>query len=180
MCTRHPPCQQVNPLIDARADGVFCAGALLPREVASGSMNADGVDEACDVKRNAGGRLVLVVEDDADIRVALRELLELEGFRTDEASDGVQALARLERDPPVDLILLDLMMPGMDGWEFRARQLGDPRFARIPVVVVSGAGAMADDLSELRVAAFLRKPVDPEELAEVVHAQCALADLPRA
>lgn len=127
------------------------------------------------MKRNAGGKLVLIVEDDDDIRIALRELLELEGFRTDEASDGIKALARLERDASVDLILLDLMMPGMDGWEFRARQLGDPRIARIPVVVVSGAGAMAEDLSELRVAAFLRKPVDPEELAAVVRAQTGLA-----
>lgn len=125
------------------------------------------------VDAKSGGKVVLVVEDDEDIRSSLRAILEMEGYRPREASSGREALEHLARDRGVDLILLDLMMPEMDGWEFRARQLGDPRIARIPVVVVSGAGAMADDISELRVAAFLRKPVDPEELAQVVHDQIA-------
>src|SRR3954469_6592848 len=83
---------------------------------------------------------VMVVEDEADLRDMMQMLLNAEGFDADVACDGRDALERLRRDgrrPRV--ILLDMMMPRMDGWAFRQRQLADPVLAPIPVVIVSAA-----------------------------------------
>src|SRR5512136_1149583 len=81
-------------------------------------------------------RRVLVVEDDRDMREALVEVLRLESYLVDAAGDGSQALELARRRHP-DVILLDLMMPVMSGWEFRATQLQDERIAAIPVIVMS-------------------------------------------
>src|SRR5437762_11749160 len=86
---------------------------------------------------NDGATTVLAVEDDFDLRDALVPILEYEGHRVVSAANGQEALERLQTMPPPSLILLDLMMPVMDGEEFRARQLRDPTLASIPVVVVS-------------------------------------------
>jgi CheY-like chemotaxis protein len=104
---------------------------------------------------------VLVVDDDLDIRDVLVELLEGEGYRVSAAGDGQQALREASRNPP-DVILLDLMMPVMSGWQFRAAQLRDPVLARIPVVVLS---AFANDLD---VAAFVPKPFFIEEVLDTI------------
>ncbi len=77
---------------------------------------------------------VLLVEDNEDVRTAIAMLLRVEGSGVVEASDGTEALDQLHKGPPPCLILLDLMMPKTDGWQFRKAQVHDPSLAKIPVV----------------------------------------------
>jgi CheY-like chemotaxis protein len=102
---------------------------------------------------------VLIVEDDADIRETLAELLATAGYDTAQAANGREALDQARRAPP-DLIVLDLMMPVMDGWQFRSAQRRDPALAPIPVIVVSASGATAS----IDADAFLQKPFPMERL----------------
>jgi CheY-like chemotaxis protein len=105
---------------------------------------------------------VLVVEDDAAIRSPLAEYLAAEGHQVVTASDGGGALASLRAGFRADVIVLDLMMPGMDGWDFRAAQLSDPLLAPVPVVVLSGAGFSEATIShQLGGARYVAKPLDP-------------------
>ncbi len=106
-------------------------------------------------------RRILLVEDDLYIRESVCELLESEGHSVIAAENGARALLVLESMFPLpDLILLDLMMPVKDGFQFRAEQQADTRFAHIPVVVMS-ADPKLDSRRELLAArAYLRKPVD--------------------
>jgi len=115
---------------------------------------------------------VLVVDDNIEVRQAFVSLLEGEGYRVAEADDGVAAL-RLLREGQIHpcLILLDLMMPRMSGWDFRAEQSRDARLARIPVLVVS-ADPLASQATHLG-AAVLTKPTDPNRLLELVARHCA-------
>jgi CheY-like chemotaxis protein len=109
-------------------------------------------------------RTVMVVEDDALIRELVIDILGQEGFTAVGARDGAEALDRLrqERLRPA-LILLDLMMPGMNGWQFRAEQLKDPVLARIPVVVMS-----ASDGAEIVAEARVEKPFGIAALLDAV------------
>lgn len=106
---------------------------------------------------------VLVVDDDFDVREALCEVLTECGFDVTAASDGQEALTLLQGGLSPSVILLDLMMPRMDGAELRTRLLEEPAFARLPVILLT-----ADRRSEARplvtADAFLRKPVDLDEL----------------
>ena len=109
---------------------------------------------------------ILVVEDDIDLGETVCEILAMSGYRTSHASDGLAALQMLGRGGLHDLILLDLMMPRMDGWAFRDAQLRDKRLKDIPVVVLSAVGEIskpikADDL--------LHKPVEAEALLATVN-----------
>jgi CheY-like chemotaxis protein len=106
---------------------------------------------------------VLIVEDDAEIRETLSQVLEIEGYAVAAASDGRRALATARQVHP-DVILLDLMMPVMDGWQFRAAQKLDPSISDIPVVVVSALGWRAD----IDAVAFIAKPFRVEQVIEVV------------
>lgn len=115
---------------------------------------------------------VLIVEDDFDVRDTLGMTLEAEGYRVEGAANGQEAIERLQRADPPCLILLDLMMPVMDGWEFRAAQLRDPTLARIPVVVISADGSVARKASALGVAGYLRKPLDFDALLQTVRRHC--------
>jgi len=108
---------------------------------------------------------VLIVEDDSDIRAVLAEALELEGYEVSLAADGAQAL-RIARERAPDLILLDLMMPVMDGWSFRAAQLADCELADIPLVVVSAVGA--DRLAGFDADGILCKPFRLQDLYATV------------
>jgi CheY-like chemotaxis protein len=107
-------------------------------------------------------RVVMVVEDDHLIRQVIAEALEEEGFEVVEAANGKEALEALARVRP-SLILLDLMMPVMNGWEFRRAQLENPQIADIPVVVLSA-------LKEHQVEATrsFTKPFDLEDLLDTV------------
>ncbi len=107
---------------------------------------------------------ILVVEDDPDIRSGVAEVLREEGYEVATAADGRQALDWLRTGNVPSLILLDLMMPVMDGWEFRSEQLRDPNAARIPVIVLSGAGDVRQHATSLAADGFLVKPLDVEEL----------------
>jgi CheY-like chemotaxis protein len=111
--------------------------------------------------------LLLVVDDDSDVLDALRCALEDEGYRVSTASNGHEALGCLSAAEVPSLILLDLMMPVMDGFAFRAAQLADATMADVPVIVLS-AGALGQDLERLRPAAALKKPVPLSALLSTV------------
>ena len=103
-------------------------------------------------------RHVLIIEDDDEIRACMAEALSYDGYTVAEASNGLEGLREALSHRP-DLIILDLMMPTMNGWQFRAAQKKDPAIAEIPVIVISAvavesAGTMAD------VAARFAKPFD--------------------
>lgn len=106
---------------------------------------------------------VLVVDDELDIREAVTEVLSYEGHEVVTACDGAEALVKCAALHP-DLVLLDLMMPGMNGWEFRAAQLRDAAIAEIPVVVLSALGRV----STIDALAFLPKPFSLDDLLELV------------
>jgi CheY-like chemotaxis protein len=107
---------------------------------------------------------VVVIDDDDDWRDLVVEFLSEHGFDASGFSSGIEALAALRGGGGTPaVILLDLEMPGMSGWEFRREQLGDPRLARIPVVIASSA-----DPGSLVADARLAKPYDSGELCRVV------------
>lgn len=118
---------------------------------------------------NRRGATVLVAEDDADLRGVLSAALTRNGHRVLQARDGAEALAAIEREP-VDLVVLDLVMPNIDGYEVLARLKSNGRDARIPVVVVSGADHSSSELRSLRLGAnvFLAKPIEAAALTEEV------------
>lgn len=103
---------------------------------------------------------ILLVEDDADIRSALCSILEDEGYEVVSAADGQEALSALRAGARPAVILLDLMMPVMDGADFRAAQLRDPRFADIPVVVLTADGRLQQSAQALGAAAAFAKPFE--------------------
>lgn len=115
---------------------------------------------------------VLVVEDDLAIRETLRELLEDEGYRVQAAENGREALDWLRAGHPPRVILLDLMMPVMNGWEFRQAQRRDPTLSHIPVVVLSADHPLADKVSGMAVAGYLAKPFDLEALLVTIRQYC--------
>jgi CheY-like chemotaxis protein len=119
---------------------------------------------------------VLVVDDDRDFLDAVRAVIEEEGFRVLTAKDGQEAFEVLgDRETPC-LILLDLRMPGMDGPEFRRRQLADPRIADIPVVGFTGLSNGDGEARLLALSSYLRKPVHLHQLHETVAHYCSDPD----
>jgi CheY-like chemotaxis protein len=117
---------------------------------------------------------ILIVEDDDDVRDVVRETLEDEGYWVLVAKNGQEALEVLRRECETCLILLDLIMPVVTGWQFRAQQLQDPFLARFPVVVMSAT----DTLEEAAIHAdgILKKPVQLKPLLECVARFCVPAD----
>jgi CheY-like chemotaxis protein len=114
-------------------------------------------------------RTVLLVEDDEDIRGSISEILGDEGFEVVSAADGREALRWLRGAAELPrLILLDLMMPVMDGWAFRAAQLADPRLAEIPVVILSAATDVRKHAAQLHVEEYLPKPLDVPKLLHAI------------
>jgi DNA-binding response OmpR family regulator len=110
---------------------------------------------------------VLIVEDEKDIRESLCELLEAEGFVVSQAENGrfaLDALAETHALPHV--ILLDLMMPIMDGEQFRREQLADARLAQVPIVIMSAARDIAEVGERMQAFAVLKKPMSIDVLVE--------------
>jgi CheY-like chemotaxis protein len=120
------------------------------------------------------GRRVLVVDDDPDLREMMAQLLALEGFDASTAANGRDALDRLDAGPIPQVILLDLMMPVMDGQAFRAEQRADPALASIPVVVVSAYRDVERYADEL-AAECLAKPVRLDTLLATARRHCTAA-----
>jgi CheY-like chemotaxis protein len=115
---------------------------------------------------------ILIVEDDDAVREALAAFLEGEGYGVAEAAHGEEALRHLRSSGSFCLILLDLMMPVMNGWEFRSRQLLDPALAGIPVVVVSADDSVARKAADVGAAGYMAKPIEFDQLLEHVRRHC--------
>jgi two-component system chemotaxis response regulator CheY len=127
---------------------------------------------------NCMSKWILLVEDDKDIQASLLDLLDMEGYSVRAASDGQEALDLLRDTPQLPgLILLDLMMRGMGGQEFRELQLQDPELATIPVVIMSADGEPSNRIADQGIAGYLRKPADVSEILDAVarHARPATA-----
>jgi CheY-like chemotaxis protein len=112
--------------------------------------------------------VVLVIEDDELLRFSLTQWLELEGHRVIEARHGREALSKLGGGLRPDVIVLDLLMPEMSGWEFRRAQLAEPALAEIPVLLASGADAVAEEAAALGAAGHLEKPFRMGRVVELV------------
>jgi DNA-binding response OmpR family regulator len=117
-------------------------------------------------------RGVLIVEDDEDIRADLAAILRIKGFHVHGAANGREALDLLQTGAPPCVIVLDLMMPVMNGWELRAALKADARLAPVPVIVMSGAGRIEDSVPPLDAAAILVKPFELARLLELVARYC--------
>jgi CheY-like chemotaxis protein len=114
---------------------------------------------------------VLIVEDDADLREMMAQMLSLEGFQAAAVANGFEALKYLhDGNSKPDVILLDLMMPVMDGWEFRRKQQADPAFADVPVIVLSALDQSR--AADVQAEAFLKKPLDFDRLLQLVRQYC--------
>jgi len=117
-------------------------------------------------------RPVLVVDDDEDVRDVVALVLDDAGFAVELAADGREALRRLREGGTTPcLILLDLMMPVMDGYRFRAEQRADAALAAIPTLVFT-AGGIGPEVDALGAIAVIRKPVDLKRLLELIRAHC--------
>jgi CheY-like chemotaxis protein len=117
-------------------------------------------------------REVLIVEDDLDIRDTLAQILEFEGYRVHGAENGKEALEKLHNGSKPGLILLDLMMPVMDGWQFRVEQKKDSNLSNIPVVIISADGRAGQKANEIGAVGYLLKPVELETLLNTVDRHC--------
>jgi CheY-like chemotaxis protein len=115
---------------------------------------------------------ILLVEDDASSSEGMRDLLETAGHSVDCASNGREALERLRDERPYCLILLDVRMPVMNGYEFRDAQLKDPRFADIPVIMLTADGHAREKARRLRTDQFFQKPFSPPELLRAIDRHC--------
>ena len=113
---------------------------------------------------------VLVVEDDADIRECLAGMQCDEGFEVFEAEHGEQAIEQLRARPDTRVILLDLMMPVMDGRMVRRAQLAEPTLAEIPIILLSAAADCVAASAELGAAKCFRKPIAWREVIQLMNA----------
>lgn len=121
----------------------------------------------------AGHRgFLLLVEDDPDMRQDLAFLVEHRGHKVQTAAHGREALEKLSELGAPCLILLDLMMPVMNGWELRAQLLSHPELATVPVVLLSGVADIQSEARSLSAVAYLTKPFDFEQLYRLVDAHC--------
>jgi DNA-binding response OmpR family regulator len=116
---------------------------------------------------------ILIVEDDAGIRTLLRMFLVHNGYTAVPVPHGLAALEHLQQDEPLpELILLDMIMPVMDGAAFRRTQQDDARLAEIPVIVMSGAENLNAQVRTLAADAYLPKPFDFAALLKLVERYC--------
>jgi CheY-like chemotaxis protein len=111
---------------------------------------------------------VLIVEDEEDLREMMREALEMKGYLVVTADEGQDALAKIDRIDQLCLVLLDLLMPGMNGWDFFAKMRERPELDRVPVIVHSSASSRAP----AGVTRVLQKPILFEQLISVVGEYC--------
>ena len=124
-----------------------------------------------DFPRRGPGR-VLVVDDDENVRTVMRRQLEHAGFDVVAAASGNEAFALLRDDPAIRVVLLDMLMPGMDGWGVRREQMSDAALAQIPTIILTGAPLPTLVHDQLKAADYLLKPVGREHLISVVSNYC--------
>jgi len=119
---------------------------------------------------------VLIVDDSRTIVRALQLILEREGYLTYSAADGLQAIAMTKRQRP-DVVLMDVVMPNMNGFEATRALVNDPQTAAIPVIMMSGTEQVSDRVWGIRLGAkgFLAKPINKEELLSKVRSVIAVA-----
>ena len=122
----------------------------------------------------ADGRPVLIVDDDHGIRGVLTQILQDEGHPVSTASNGLEALQKLNDSVRPCVILLDLMMPVMNGWEFMSRRRDMDEIAAIPVVVISADRAAREKASAIGAEDCLEKPIDLNRLIDTVERYCAV------
>lgn len=126
--------------------------------------------------RVKAGPEILVVDDDDIARRSVVRILERARYRVLEARTGLDALELLRgADHLPSLVLLDVGMPVMNGWGFRAEQINDPRLATIPVVVISGEETLAQKSRAMQARGYVTKPFGAEELLQVVAQACGPA-----
>jgi CheY-like chemotaxis protein len=118
------------------------------------------------LNRRSMKKTIMVIDDDVDLREAVLEALEEEGYHTIGYGNGRDALEGLRRQDRPDLILLDLMMPTMNGWQFRAEQMQDAGLATIPVVVMTASRQF--DPGSIDALEYVQKPLSLETLLETV------------
>jgi len=116
--------------------------------------------------QNDMNRAILIVEDDIDLCETFKDVVELEGFRVQTASNGREALSLLNDQPRPALIILDLMMPEMNGWEFLDRLRSHQLHSNVPVVVVTAAQEYT--FKGLHADGVLKKPIDLDNLIELI------------
>jgi len=119
-------------------------------------------------------KLVLIVEDDVDLAQLLAEVLEAEGYSTAIAGNGCEALDYLRKNNHTDLILLDMMMPVMDGWKFRDEQRKVPALASIPVLTVTADGDARGKAAAIQAVGYIHKPVRIDTLLDEVERICGI------
>ena len=134
----------------------------------------EAVTDTATMAERAPDAPILIVDDDDEIREVMRTVLEVEGYSVIEARDGREALETLHRGGPrPQLILLDLMMPVMDGQQFRETQRRDAQLSNIPVVLVSAFAPLDVHAESLGAAGYLQKPFELDTLLDVVARQRA-------
>ncbi len=121
-------------------------------------------------KTNEHSGHILIVDDEKKNRIFMKDVLEVKGYRVSEAEDGEQALHKVIKEPP-DVILLDVMMPGMDGFEVCRRLKKDPKTASIPILMVTALSERSDRIKGIQAGAndFLLKPIDHHEIVLRIH-----------
>ena len=120
------------------------------------------------MESSAKSDTVLVIEDDQAIRDTFVEILQNEGYSVASAGNGQEGVSYLRSHPAPRVIILDLMMPIMNGFEFRNEQAANPGWARIPTIVMSADVRAESRIGEFAPAGYLRKPIDLDELLEAV------------
>jgi type II secretory ATPase GspE/PulE/Tfp pilus assembly ATPase PilB-like protein/ActR/RegA family two-component response regulator len=149
---------EARPAVAAPMPGPAVIGTVQPRPEAGQDIGFDLVDELTEPTA-AGTRTVLLVEDEEQLRRVMKDLLEREGYRVVEAPDGVAALEQIDRHAP-DLVLLDLNLPGLDGYGVLAQLRSRPRTESLPVIVLTAKGDEDNEVRVLKLGAddFLTKP----------------------
>jgi DNA-binding response OmpR family regulator len=129
-------------------------------------------------ERPEGGERVLVIDDEASIRVLVRVNLEADGMQVTEASDGATGLELARSDAP-DVVLLDLTMPGLDGWQVAEQLLADPRTSHVPIIFLTGRAELRDIARGVEISGvdYVTKPFNPLELASRVRDLLGRGDL---
>ena len=121
---------------------------------------------------------ILIVEDDAALRETLSQILSDEGYDLLTARDGLEAVNCLKKGKRPDVILLDLSMPVVNGWEFRMFQKRDPELAPIPVILITAGGYSREEVAWLEPSALIPKPVDLPHLLSAIRKFCVSTNSP--